>query len=93
MLVPSKAHFNEVPRYEGKELNKQKNICLNQAVLNTKARSLSHQAGCVWKYLFLHLFLREVMVREAEGATAGLVACASGWLPSQKPYSALVLDT
>lgn len=33
MLVPSKAHFNEVPRYEGKELNKQQNICLNQAEL------------------------------------------------------------
>lgn len=33
------------------------------------------------------------MDREAEGATAGLVACASGCLPSQKPHSALVLDT
>lgn len=89
--MPSKAHFNEVPRYGGKELNKQQNICLNLgcAALNTKAWSLSHEAGCFWKYPFLHQVLRQVMDREEEGVTAELVACASGCLPSQNPHNAL----
>lgn len=32
------------------------------------------------------------MDREVEEGTAGLVACASGCLPSQKPHSAMVLE-